>query len=263
MVENGSQQWNRELVDEVADRHLSLGLHYLHVERANKSAALNAALSVLRDAGGRGDERRLIVFFDDDVRVDPGILRAYQTAAACYREGGAYFGGPVSCDYEAEPPGWLRPSLPHSARGYELADRGVMTDEFLGFNWAAFASDLDDAGGFNVNVGPGSPTGARGQETEMQRRLRAHGVRPVDVPEARVWHFVPRSRCSVRWLLGRSLEMGRSQGVMGQERRQDAARAVFRSTLSVGKRALMGDQTGVMAAMRGAAYNVGRFQSSS
>ena len=75
---------------------------------------------------------------------------------------------------------------------------GAETDfdrpDFLGFNWAASASDLIRMGGFNEERGPG--TVSRGQETDMQERMLKDGMRGRYLPDALVWHYVPRARCS-------------------------------------------------------------------
>ena len=249
VVENGVPAGAEGVVARAAAVYPGARFRYIHVEQANKSMALNTALAEI-------DDDMLCVFFDDDIRLDTQTLTAYAEAATSR----SYFGGPVSCDYEAQPPAWFLPLLPHSAKGYELSNRGVMTDEYLGFNWAAFAGDVK-AVLFNPDVGPGSPTGARGQETEIQRHLRARGVRPVDVPGARVWHYVPRERCSVSWLLRRSSDMGRTKGILSGGDRGRAALAVLKATLSAAKQAAALDRRGAVAASRNAAYNMGWFRS--
>jgi GT2 family glycosyltransferase len=213
VVENGSRDGAEQIVTEAARTHPALRLRYLHVERANKSHALNVALETMADG--------LVVFFDDDIRIEPGALDAYARAAAAGP--GHFFGGPIHSDFETVPPDWLLPLLPASARGFTLAD-AADAGYYLGANWAAFASDLRAAGGFDPNYGPGSPTGARGQESEMQRRLRRQGVLATDVPEAVVWHHVPAARCSPRWAIDRSYRTGRSQGA--QARAGSSARLV-------------------------------------
>jgi len=88
---------------------------------------------------------------------------------------------------------------------------------FLGFNWAAHSQDLRRVGGFDPNFGPGSPTGARGQESNMQLRLQASNVRPQYVADAMVWHFVPESRCSVEWSLDRVYQHAVESGLRSGE----------------------------------------------
>src|SRR5690606_11322478 len=56
--------------------------------------------------------------------------------------------------------------------------------------------------GFSEYFGPGTDLGG-GDETFMQYQLRQAGVRAVSVPQARVSHYVPASRCSPEWALRR------------------------------------------------------------
>jgi len=251
VVENGTTAGAEALVEALSKEHPKTSFQYLYHARANKSDALNAALEHVADG-------TLCVFLDDDVRFDASLFQCYHNAAARTKDD-AYFGGPVSCDYENKPPSWLIPELPHSARGYRLDDRGTMSDEYLGFNWAAFSHDIRSAGGFNPDVGPGSPTGARGQETDMQRRLRSRGISPVDVDCARVWHYVPHNRSTVTWLLGRRVAMGRTRGLMEADRLTGRAvtTSLLRSSLSFAKQALRLNRQGMVAAASGAAYTWG------
>ena len=174
---------------------------------ANKCAALNRALEML--GGG------LVFFADDDVRFSPQVLEEYSRAAQGVTHG-CFFGGPTGVDYETAPPNWLKAYLPQSAVGWPEAGRVLdLADPsqiFLGFNWAAFADDIKQAGGFNPLRGPGSRTGVLGDESEMQQRLASRGAQKVFVPDALVWHYVPSERCSAQWALrrryGGGLEMG-------------------------------------------------------
>lgn len=192
VVENGAAAGARAVVGACRDE---LKARYLHVERPNKSHALNVALGRL--------ESSLVVFLDDDVRVSPSLLEAYADAAG-QNGAGHFFGGPMGVDYEEPPPDWLRRYLPPSAIGWE--GNGSDPSEVMGCNWAAFVDDIHRVGPFTTDRGPG--TSAVGQEHEMQARLARAGVRGRYVPDARVWHWVPRARCSPEWVLDRARRMG-------------------------------------------------------
>jgi GT2 family glycosyltransferase len=198
VVENGPKHGVAELVAKAPKK---LFVRYLYEERGNKSLALNRVLSQLDDC--------LIFFADDDVRFHPGVLCAYADAAREHPTN-TYFGGPTCVDYEEAPPAWLKRYLPHSARGMCLGDhrQKITSPVFLGFNWAAFARDLKAAEGFDYRKGPGSPTGSVGQETDMQRRLLGRDMHGLYLPEAVVWHYVPKSRCSPEWTLERAYRNG-------------------------------------------------------
>jgi len=206
VVENGGREGAEPIV---ADFATTLGARYVFVPQGNKSLALNRVMETLSPDG-------FVFFTDDDVRFDPAVLMTYVDAAAADGGGaGRCFGGPTACDYEVQPPEWVRRHFPVSARGWEpdAAERASPNLSFLGFNWGAFVADLTAAGGFNPDRGPGAKNGATGQESEMQSRLRARGVRPVYLPQAWVWHYIPRERSTAEWAIDRAFRHGVQAGM--------------------------------------------------
>lgn len=204
IIENGSRDGAEAVVANLPER---LNARYMHRERGNKSYALNEALYTIKDG--------LLVFFDDDIWVRPQTLKAYaKRASETPRSGLAFWGGPFTVRYDASPPQWMVPHLPRSAHGWCLADPFDAFDElFLGFNWAAFKQDIDTAGGFDVNFGPGSNTGAVGQESTMQRLLLRRGLQKIYVPDASVEHYVPTQRLNAYWLVNRKYREGVEVGL--------------------------------------------------
>lgn len=200
VVENGERRGAQQIVDSF---RRDLSARYLYSAPANKSAALNLAIDTLADP--------LIIFTDDDIRCDSDLLLHYSMAAADV-DVPAFFGGPTGVDYEQRPPEWLIPFLPESARGWE-AEANREDLEFLGFNWAAYASHIRAAGGFDEDRGPGGRSGATGQETAMQKALRQARIASVYVPEARVWHYVPTERSTPEWVLNRRYRSGIEMGL--------------------------------------------------
>jgi hypothetical protein len=93
---------------------------------------------------------------------------------------------------------------------------------FLGFNWAAFVPDLLAVGGFDPLFGPGAATGSVGQEWTMQQRLLEAGHTGRYVPDAEVWHWVPRERCTPRWAFERMYRDGISRGLQDRAAGQSA-----------------------------------------
>ena len=217
VVENGPRG-DAERVARAAGE--SMPTRYLYVDRPSKSVALNAALDGLND--------ELVVFLDDDVRPATALINAYAAAAERERSATAapcFFGGPFGVDYEQAPPDWLRRYLPRSARGWErTGDPKRDGQPFLGFNWAAYARDVKAHGGFDVDRGPGAASGITvGDETLLQRRMLAAGMRQVYVPEARVWHYVPADRCSPAWVLDRNFRHGMAKGLQTRHQRPAVA----------------------------------------
>jgi len=192
VIENGGQFGAEEVLKACSRR---LKAVYRFTPQGNKSHALNLALENI----GQG----LVIFFDDDIRLDPNTLDAYANAAA---EAGPnrFFGGPFGVDYEQEPPPWLLGFLPKSAKGWQVEETQRKSNTpltFCGCNWAVFAQDLHKMGGFNPEMGPTCL--AVGEETEMQIRLRAAGILPQYLEKAKVWHYVPADRCSPQWAIDR------------------------------------------------------------
>lgn len=181
-------------------------LNYIHHTAPGKSRARNRALEVIPEG--------LFFLTDDDVEFTSNVLVAYAQAAQS-SEKRAFFGGPFTVSYEVPPPEWLVPHLPHSAVEWnpDPEDVPVPYSGFLGFNWAAYAEDLRDAGGFNEHVGPGSELNSNGTETDMQARLIDSGLSSVYVPEARVIHHVEAHQCTIEWALRRRSREGKRMGM--------------------------------------------------
>ena len=234
VIENGSREGAEHLVEALPKR---LNARYMHRERGNKSYALNEALETIDDG--------LVVFFDDDVRVHSSTLVRYSEAAQRRKGRKVYFGGPVEVDREDESPKWFESFLPSSARGYEVGP-SRRRKWYLGFNWAAFRSDIERLGGFDPRFGPGAPSRSTGQESDMQARMRGDGMQPVDVQGARVTHYVPEENCTLSWLLKRRYRGGIRSGIeLDMNALSFAGRIVWQTAVSfgvAGKGALRADR---------------------
>ena len=197
VVENGKKEGAETKVDKFRDR---LPMEYRYTPVGSKSAALNL---VLDEVPGE-----FVVFFDDDVRIHPGSVRAYAEAAAG-KTGGEFYAGKCLVDYDSPPPEWLKDYLPYSAKGWSYGEEMCELKEplALGFNWAAFADDLKRAGNFDSNIGPGRAISV-GEETDLQLIMFSQGVKGVYLPAGLVWHHVPAERCSPDWTLERNRRMG-------------------------------------------------------
>lgn len=179
----------------------------LHLRQGNKSAALNHALGA--------DEHDFVVFFDDDVSVEGNTLAGFIEAANKYGCG-HYFGGPLRGVQDVEDSANSLGGLPQCMEGFDLGKKEFESSEiihFIGTNWAAFASDIKSAGGFDPMFGPGSPVGASGQESVMMERLYAIGVRPVYLPACVVEHKSRQGKKDQSWILRKARSDGVSLGM--------------------------------------------------
>lgn len=159
VVENGPKSDAEQVV---APKASWLTPEYRHVATASKSAALNSVLHELDEC--------LMIFFDDDIRVEPTILQEH-SVAACVSSSGGFFGGGMPV-HEEPPSEWLLNYLTFSARGWHsdaAFDAGLGGGlAFLGCSWSSLASDLRAVGGSDRRFGPGAPQVTRG--TSMRRK---------------------------------------------------------------------------------------------
>jgi GT2 family glycosyltransferase len=180
---------------------------YFYSSPPNKSLALNRALALV--------EESLVVFTDDDVVVGKETLLAYARGAAA--SGREFYGGPIVPDYEGErPPMWLTPLLPRSAAGWRMTAElktEIAQPEFIGPNFAAFAADILRAGGFDTRLGPGSHMVSPGEDTEIQARLLARGVRGYYLPDAAIQHRVRQDACNAEFAVHRAERNGIYWGI--------------------------------------------------
>lgn len=172
-------------------------VRYLHSQIGGRAKASNFAI---QHSGAD-----FFIFFDDDITFPATIVETYVEAAQRYHQG-HFFGGPLIADAEAPCPPHLVPYLPASARGRSLADHETEVetsrfDFFFGGNWAAFGADLFKVGLYDENLGAAprkySPVG---DETELQQRLIAAGVRPIYLPDAFIHHFVGKECYTEKWI---------------------------------------------------------------
>lgn len=213
IIDNGSSD-ETPAVAETARARLPLRL--VRSERPGKAHAQNSVSGQI--------EADFILWTDDDVLVDPEWLAAYVAAIERWPEA-SFLGGPVEPWFEGTPPDWL--ARHWSTIGSVFAVRQFGNDplEFdadtvpYGANFAIRTS-VQQQFPYDVRLGPQPGNEIRGEETELIRRMLAAGHRGWWVPEARVRHFVPRSRQTLAYvrrffvglgeLYGR--ELGQSDG---------------------------------------------------
>lgn len=202
VVENGGEFGARSICRRIES---PIPVNYQFYPDANKSASLNYGLRFCSDG--------LIFMTDDDVVIRDDLFAEYGRAASRFPTK-SFFAGPTYPIYDREPNPWIVSVLPCSAKGWSLETGKFGPDDVaMGFNWAAYKSDLVNVGGFNPDFGPGSSTGATGQESNMQRRLLESGVKAIYLAGAKIGHRVPHSRCNEEWLLARAERQGIEYGI--------------------------------------------------
>jgi glycosyltransferase involved in cell wall biosynthesis len=167
--------------------------------RAGKSNALNRAIDV-----AKGD---YIIWIDDDVLVDSGLLIAYVEAFRRWPDT-AVFGGRIKPRYEAPVEQWVIESESILGGPYAIRDFGDQVlplsaddeDHFpYGANWAVRTIE-QRAFRYDPELGP-VPNRIRNQEeTDVVHRLLTSGAIGHWLPEAIVEHCIGRERQTVRYI---------------------------------------------------------------
>jgi len=203
IVANNCTDRTRGIVEGMMNR---LPLVYVEEPIQGVSRALNRGL---RNASGV-----LVIFTDDDVDPDVGWIDTYWNAFL-RQPRGFFWGGPVESEFEgAMPDPDLLSVAPYSVKGldYGPVRRELKRGECFIANWACPRDSFVQVGEFDVNLGLNSKTGevSTGEESDIMFRLVQAGNHAIYLPEARIRHFVPRSKCNYEHILARCLAGARS-----------------------------------------------------
>lgn len=203
VVENGPDAPAQGIVASAASEHPQLNIEYLHTVIANKSNALNEAISTLT-------QNCLLFLTDDDIRFDPNILEVYASASTDI-ETGMVWGGTVELETQGVLPQHLRGVMPTSMTG--ITERNRPRSFFLGANYGCFSEDIKRLGGFDIRFGPGSELQATGNESTMMRTMRDAGFEFRFLPEAIVWHLVDYTKITDAVIVTRRYRGGVERGI--------------------------------------------------
>jgi len=202
LVNNASQDDTHELKN-----HKSNKFNYKYIEEPNKgkSNALNTGIG--------HSQGKLIIFTDDDVKPNAKWITAYWDG---YKKHGEDFilGGNVTSIFENDDFNkHLLKHAPYSVSGLNFGSEKRVLGErefFIGANYAIPRQALRLSNGFKTNIGlnPDSVMPSIGEETEIQKSLQGNGILRAHLPDAEIWHFVPRNKTTLRHTLKRRLAYG-------------------------------------------------------
>ena len=162
----------------------------------------------------RGD---LLLFTDDDVRLEPRWLAAYQDAI-CRFPNADYFGGRILPDWGSNKPRWIRDEpLPLIDGALVWFDHGAQTRWFrpteqppFGASFAIRRRLFEKIGLFRTDLGPLGKGRGFGDDTEFLLRARDAEAQGIYVGEALCFHVYDQRRITVRALYRYGVACGRS-----------------------------------------------------
>ncbi len=169
-------------------------VRYLHTRETGLSRANNA--------GVRAARHDMLVFTHDDVLVSPGWYGSLVRALVAAGERAVVTGRVLPTAPHAE--GGFAPSLETRETPAVYSGR-LRVGVIHPLNLALRRSALEEVGGFDERLGPGTPYPAA-EDNDLSFRLLEAGYRVVYTPEALLYHQAWRARSEyvgIRWSYGR------------------------------------------------------------
>jgi glucosyl-dolichyl phosphate glucuronosyltransferase len=205
VVDNGSSNdTTAAVVHAMSNKNVEHNISYIREERLGLHNA--------RHAGTWAAKGNILLFTDDDARFDRGWLRAYAEAFDAHPEMAAA-GGPVRPSWETPPPKWLI-ELMHDPTTFGMFSLMEPYDDFclnpdgmfFGVNMAIRRNTLINLGGFNPEAFGDMWLGDG--ETGLVYKLWDHKLPIGYVPGALVYHHIPSTRMTVKYLRRRMANQG-------------------------------------------------------
>ena len=158
----------------------------------------------------RSSDGEFVVFLDDDARVEPGWLAAYEQGFST--PGCAVVQGRVVPEFMAARPAWLTDELAaFLGRVDEGETAGPLRGNMNSCNMGVARGAFEAIGGFRTDLGPGGIGMA--EDTEFGLRAAEKGFAPVYSAGAVARHLIPPERATRQAMIRRLYRSGLSQPV--------------------------------------------------
>jgi len=167
-----------------------------------------------RNTGWRQARGRYVAYLDDDAVADPEWLERMLHALRTLRPRPGAVGGRIEPIWEVPRPEWLPDSVLGLLTTLDHAPEPLFLPAgrfLIGTNIAYPREVLEELGGYHELLGPVGERYRAGEETLLQRELRAHGYAIYYDPAILVRHRLPASRLDPRWLRRRMYWEGLSR----------------------------------------------------
>jgi len=206
LIDNGCTDGTVQLLAERGVTPPGATVRIVREEKLGLSNARNRAL-----AEARGE---YLLFMDDDETPDPNWLIAYEQAMLTHQPDA--LGGRIEVMFEdGERPSWLQDELLGFLGKLDNGEPQWLTTEehaIFGGNFAFRLGVFDTIGNFDARLGRMGTINTGGEDTEIYRRLIAHGCRVRWVPEAIIHHRIQTPKLRRKYFLDLHFRQGRWQG---------------------------------------------------
>ena len=211
VIDNNSKDHTAAAARQFEDR---LPLRHIFEPQQGQTFARNRAIKEYTT--------NLLIFTDDDVRVDTNWLTQYHNAINAYPDAD-YFGGRILPGWDGPKPSWLREPCLASIDGLLVwFDRGGETRLFKNDEPTPFGASFgirrkvtDALKEFRTDLGP-RPGVSRGRndETEFLLRVKAMGAVGIYAGGAVCWHYTEKNRLTLPAFYRYGIESGRSHNAI-------------------------------------------------
>ena len=196
-----------------------------HLGNVRYCTETRQGLSHARNSGWHLAQGEYVAYIDDDCRAPADWLEVASDVIG--RLSPAVFGGPYSPFYITPRPAWFKDGYGSSHKGEEA--RPLAQNEYLsGGNVFFRRSLLEELDGFDARFGMYGDSLGYGEETVLQRRIRANRRDELIYydPKLYVYHLVSPQKMSLRWIARQRFVDGRySHLVLQRDRTTPTSRA--------------------------------------
>jgi len=200
-----------------------LPVRYIFEKIQGLSAARNRALSEMA--------HDVIIFFDDDVTIQPYTVDEYRDAFTQFK-GHQLFGGKIDVDWLGDIPNWYKSDQLPLINGLLVNyDLGSQSKEYqssdlkpYGANFALRRPLIDRVGKFDTALGVNGKGIARGEESDYFERAFLLNFKGIYIPKAMVGHRYDSKRVSFSYLYRYGIEKGKCLPISSLECRLENAK---------------------------------------
>jgi len=200
IVDNGSTDDTKKVTDVAISNNSAHNIKYIFEPEPGLLSG--------RHRGAFEAEGEILIFVDDDIEAVKGwisaIIKAFEDSSV------HLIGGPSLPKFEVEPPEWIKRYC-NIKEGriicvrlslLNIGDEKCEIDPLYvwGLNYAIRKKTLFDLGGFHPDCIPKHLQHFQGDgETGLSLKVKEKGLRTLHIPEAMVYHNIPKERLTVSY----------------------------------------------------------------
>ena len=209
VIDNNSSDCTEDEVSRFISDYPSANVKYIFEQQQGLSYARNRGIEE-----SSGD---ILVYVDDDARVNEGYLKSFYDFFEANPDCKAA-GGPIIPEYDGyEEPEWMTYHLKRLLTAYLYF--GDKEKQFPGKNYpgggnAAYRKSIFDiVGKYNTSLGRTGASLAGGEEKDIFRKMDVIGVKYYYLPGSVLYHIIPARKMSDEYFTSLTSEIGRSERI--------------------------------------------------